>query len=175
MEIAEARAVLGVDETSDWETVRDAYRRLIRQSHPDVAGPGHVHQASSVNIAYAVLDRARTSVERLEPDAVPVTAPAADVTIVGTDTIRIDAPAEESFVRLVEAAHRVGEVTYVDSSCAIFEAVVELSDGESYSLVVSLQGRADGTDAFCTLEALEHIGAEPVELVVAALAGQMVG
>jgi hypothetical protein len=34
---------------------------------------------------------------------------------------------------------------------------------------VSFQGRAHGTDAFCTLEAIEHVGAPPVGPVVAAL------
>jgi hypothetical protein len=170
--------VLGVDGTADWAAVRDAYRRRIRLSHPDVAGPGQVNEAASLNIAYAVLARAERSAETVEPDE-PLAAPPAhdelqpDVRLIGTDTIRIAAPADEAFGRLVDAAHRVGEVTYVDSSCAIFEAVVQLSDGESYSLVVTLQGRAEGTDAFCTLEALEHIGPEPVGLVVAALAAQM--
>ena len=34
------------------------------------------------------------------------------------------------------------------------------------SLVITLQGRADGTDAFCTLEAIEHVASPPVRPVV---------
>ncbi len=37
------------------------------------------------------------------------------------------------------------------------------------SLVISLQGRAAGTDAFCTLEAIQRVAQPPVRHVTEAL------
>ena len=86
----------------------------------------------------------------------PPPVPRVGVAVVGSDTLLLAAPPDEAFARLLEAAHRVGAVTYVDRSCAIFELVVQV-DGESCSLVVTLQGRAHGTEAFVTLESLERV------------------
>jgi hypothetical protein len=63
----------------------------------------------------------------------------------------------------------VGDVTYVDRSCAIFEALVSVPGEGTCSLVVTFQGRSDGTDAFCTLEAIERVASPPVRSVVEAL------
>ncbi len=167
MDLNEARAVLGVADGVDRAAVRAAYRDRIRLAHPDIAGPGATARAADLNEAYALLTRAAPP-PAPTPRGSPPTAHAG-----GHDTIHLDLPADEAFAVLIEAAHRVGEVTYVDRSCAIFETVVVLSDGQSYSLVVTFQGRADGTDAFCTLEAMERVASVPVDLVVDALIEQM--
>ncbi len=75
-------------------------------------------------------------------------------------------PADEAFARLLDACHQIGDVTYVDRSCAILEALVRVEGEGVCSLVITLQGRADGTDAFCTLEALEHVASPPVRAIV---------
>ena len=85
------------------------------------------------------------------------------------DTIRLFMPPDEAFMRLLDAAHRIGDVTYVDRSCAIFETLVAIEGEGVCSLVVTLQGRADSTEAFCTLEAIEHVGSPPVRHVTEAL------
>lgn len=99
-------------------------------------------------------------------------AGAGDVRIAGGDTIVLDSTPTETFRRLVEAAHALGEVSYLDRSSGIFEAVVALTDGTTASLVVSLQWRAhDATcEAFCTLEALERAEHLDVSRVVEQLA-----
>jgi hypothetical protein len=60
-------------------------------------------------------------------------------------------------------------VSYVDRSCAIFEVIVRL-DGESHSLVVTLQPREAKTGALCTLESLERVNSPSPEPVVRQLA-----
>ena len=75
--------------------------------------------------------------------------------VVGGDTLLLAAPPPEAFALLLEAGHQVGEVTYVDRNCSIFEVVLR-QDGETCSLVVTIQGRAHGTEAFLTLEAIER-------------------
>ena len=184
MEVDEARAVLGVLATDEWSAVRLAYRKLIRELHPDRAGPRANDRAAEVNEAYAVLTRAvHGSGPRLpEPPPPPPrpTATARRVTaqIEDGQTLLIGAPPEEAFTRLLEAGHVVGHVSYVDRSCAIFEVVVQ-HEGEACSLVVSLQQHADGTEALCTLESIERVfkpSPEPVvRQLVAALHTPWIG
>lgn len=190
MDLAAARAVLGVDASDEWTTVRDAYRRLVRGSHPDIVGASGVERTIEVNAAYRVLatarragrlhevaapaatgsasgrgPAARPSTEKVdvrpgrpEPRAPSAQGVPADVRLLGTDTIVLGSPPAETFRRLVEAVHSLGEISYIDRGSAIFEAVLALEDGHHASFVVSLQWRAhDATcEAFCTLEALDR-------------------
>ena len=179
MNLDDARAVLGVSAADDWTVVREAYRTLIRTAHPDLVGPSGVDHAVRINAAYRELAVARregrlhdddqelrrqpgpTGPPRPQPRRPPPTAtgtPADDVRLVGGDTIVLSSPPAETFRRLVEAASALGEISYIDRSSAIFEAVLHLQDGKHASFVVSLQWRAhDATcEAFCTLEALDR-------------------
>ena len=163
MDVREARSVLGVAESDGWEAVRTSYRRRIRVAHPDTQADGATTAAAArLNEAYAVLSRAKRA-GRLHapvpgappPPPSPPPPPTVGVALVGGDTLLLAAPPDEAFALLLEAAHRVGEVSYVDRSCAIFEVVVR-QDGETCSLLVTTQGRAHGTEAFLTLEAMER-------------------
>ena len=183
MDVVEARSVLGVTAADGWDVVRRAYRSRIRSAHPDTHGVGATPRAMRLNEAYAVLSRAKRAgaLSAPAPGSPPAGAPAeppppvppsVGVTVIGTDTILLAAPPDEAFALLLDAGHRVGSVSYVDRSCAIFEVVVR-QDGETCSLVVTLQGRAHGTEAFLTLEAMERAASLPpdriVERMVAAL------
>lgn len=184
-DLAEARAVLGVSADDDWSVVRDAYRAEIRATHPDLVGEGGVDRSVTVNAAYRVLalarregrlhDVARPPGANPAPGRSTTTRPAApprwwaertptgertapDVRVIGGDTIVLSSPPAESFRRLVEATHELGEISYIDRSSAIFEAVLALQDGAHASFVVSFQWRAHDAscEAFCTLEALDR-------------------
>jgi hypothetical protein len=163
MDVREARSVLGVGEADGWDAVRTSYRRRIRAAHPDIQGIGATGAvAARLNEAYAVLSRAKRA-GRLHvpvpsappPPPPPPPPPTVGVALVGGDTLLLAAPPDEAFGLLLEAGHRVGEVSYVDRSCSIFEVVVR-QDGETCSLLVTIQGRAHGTEAFLTLEAMER-------------------
>ena len=184
-DLLEARRALGVSVTATWAEVRAAYRERIAAAHPDRAGGSTAH-AAELNDAYTALARARRA-DRLDPGAggarpsttapeQPAAAPASrdrvgvPPEVLEGDTIHLPVPPEEAFARLVEACHRIGDVTYVDRSCAILEALVRIEGEGVCSLVISLQGRASGTDAFCTLESIERVASPPVAGVVAALA-----
>lgn len=177
MDPAAARRALGVGDGASWDEVRAAYRARIQAAHPDRAG-GDTRRAASLNAAYAVLVRARRSDERHtappapppEPSPVPSpTAPSVPAEVLDGDTIRLAMPPDEAFLRLLEAAHRIGDVTYVDRSCAIFETLVAVEGEGACSLVITLQGRAHGTEAFCTLESIERVASPPVRHVTEAL------
>jgi hypothetical protein len=177
VEVAAARSTLGLGPAPTWTEVRVAYRAQIAAAHPDRAG-GDAHRAALVTEAYAVLERAhldghlqvRAPTDR--PPAAPTVhrhrSPPLDEPpeVLDGDTVHLQAPPDEAFVRVLEACHRIGDVTYVDRSCAILETLVRVEGEGTCSLVVTFQGRADGTDAFCTLEAIEHVASPPVRQVV---------
>jgi hypothetical protein len=178
MDVAEARVVLGVGPADGWNVVRAAYRRLIRDAHPDTQGVASTPTAVRINEAYAVLSRAKRSgvVTGAPPHGAarpapppppppPTPPPAVGVTVEGSDTLLLAVPPDEAFALLLEAGHRVGNVSYVDRSCAIFEVVVR-QDGETCSLVVTVQGRAHGTEAWLTLEALERPATLPTDRIL---------
>lgn len=176
MDVGEARQALGIGDEPTWAEVRAAYRRQISAAHPDRSG-GDSSLAARLNDAYAVLVRARRDGTLAQQPARPPEAPAAPPgpaasvpsEVLDGDTIRIHLPPDEAFHVLLDAAHRVGDVTYVDRSCAIFEALVSVPGEGTCSLVVTFQGRSDGTDAFCTLEAIERVASPPVRSVTEAL------
>lgn len=174
MDLATARSVLGVGTRDGWADIRAAYRQRIGRAHPDRAG-GDTRQAARLNIAYATLVRARRAgmLDHAPADPVAATAPphaaGPPAEVLDGDTVHLAVPPDEAFVRLVEACHEIGDVTYVDRSCAILEALVRVEGEGVCSLVISLQGRGGGTDAFCTLESIERVASPPVHDVVAAL------
>jgi hypothetical protein len=177
VEVAAARAELGLGPTPTWTQVRIAYRAQIAASHPDRAG-GDPARAAIVTEAYATLERAHREgrlADRLPPSPPPpppsrhrrAAAPLDEPPeVLDGDTILVVAPPDEAFARIVEACHRIGDVTYIDRSCAILETLVRVEGEGVCSLVITLQGRSHGTEAFCTLEAIEHVASPPVHEVV---------
>lgn len=174
-----ARAWLGLGPAPTWVEVRVAYRAQIAAAHPDRAG-GDTHRAALVNEAYATLETAHRE-GRLAQAPTPVRPPPAPSSarsatpepfaeppeVLDGDTLHLPVPPEEAFVRLLDACHRIGDVTYVDRSCAILETLVRVEGEGVCSLVITLQVQGDdGTDAFCTLEAIERVASPPVRPVV---------
>jgi hypothetical protein len=94
------------------------------------------------------------------PGAVP------EVTRLDPDTIFLAAPADEAFRWMVEVAHDVGEITYLDRSVPILEVLCRFVGEPATSLVITVQGRAHGTEAFCTAESIEARTGPPTEAVV---------
>lgn len=187
-----AASVLGVRPDDDAAVVRDAYRNKIRQCHPDVAGPGGTVRARLVNEAYRVLrGAARVPSEMTDRPRGPGSSDAPGLAtpdvgsdwasdhdpsarLDGPDTLVLDEPPDVAFTLVLQAAHDVGDVTYVDRHCAIVETVLsDIVDGRRRirSVVVSFQGRGDGTtEAFVTLERIDGPEPGPNELPMIARA-----
>jgi hypothetical protein len=172
VEVHEARAVLGVLATDDWFEIRRAYRKLIREIHPDHAGERATARAAELNEAYALLARSTRRAAEPRPHR-PPTAPLKPTThgarmtarIDGGHTLVIDAPPDEAFTRLLDAGHVVGHVSYVDRSAAMFEVIVQ-HGGEACSLVVSIHEHPDGCEALCTMESIQRVFQPAPEPVV---------
>jgi hypothetical protein len=167
VDVDEARAVLGVAAGATEADERSAFRRRLRATHPDVAGP-----RADAGLVVARLIRALAVLRAARAGGAapsPAPAPPAPASRPEGDSVLLDAPADEAFMALLEAAHAVGEVTYADRDIGLLEAIVAPEGGPACSLLITLQGRAGGTEAFCTLEPLGADPAPPVAAVVAGL------
>lgn len=181
MDRAEAAHVLGVAVDADQATVRDAFRTLIRAHHPDRAGASSVRKSTLLIEAHRVLRESASRVPAPSPPSAraPAPSPPVDARVDG-DSLVFRAEPEAVMALLVEAGHRIGEVTYLDRAAGLLEVLVGLQeDGGPHpvtcSLVASLQGRVDAIEVFCTVERLDGHGAPPIAVLVEALAAAVTG
>ncbi len=197
MDTGEALAVLGISPGATADEVRAAYLRLIRDQ-PSRRGrrrSGATRQTARLTQAYAVVravaarQRRRHGAGRpagrraRRPPAAPATAARwpydasaepIEAELLDGDTIAIAAPADEAFAALFEAAGRVGHVAYFDRQLGILETVVRFEGGPTCSVLITLQGRAHHTDAFCTMESIEAAPTPPIRPVVEAIVEELV-
>lgn len=186
MSDSEAAALLGVAPDASWTDVRAAYRKQIRAHHPDRAGAGSSASAARIIEAYRSLESTASSTgtrtgtprstQPTEDDGDRADAPHgqrpvatwldAGVTRVDVDTLTIGTPADEAFRWLLDAAGDLGEITYLDRSGPILEVLCSFADEPATSLVVTVQGRADHTEVFCTVESIEARPAPPAAAVI---------
>ena len=163
MDEAEARQVLGVGARASPGEVRASFRRLVRDSHPDVvpADPAASRATASLVEAYAVLRRVSSAPIIAAPAAPAPTA--RRVTRPGEvvnhgDSLLVDGPPDEVYRHIVEVAHLVGEITYLDPDARLLDTIVTTEEGAACSLLACFQGRAGATEIFFSIEPL---GGEP--------------
>ena len=173
MDLAAARIVLGVTETSRWVEVRATYRDLIRRHHPDTAtdlaetGLRTVRTAQ-ITEAFAVIVAARAEQPETtgtdETEATPSGGTADHVgssfrhPTIGVDDTRVvllDAPLMDAFLALHEAFSVLGAVSYIDRLSLVLEAIVVPIPGQATSLLTWLDRTAEGlTQATICVESL---------------------
>ena len=181
MTLADAIAVLGVASGDDQRTVRDRYRDLMRQVHPDVANTARSGDptglsAALVTEAYAVVASCLAeSSDGCVPSLAPITeTPTARVTATvhsehDGDTVFIEAPPDEAYQRLLDAAAQLGGIGHVDRTLGLLEVIVRFEGGPSCSVLMTLQGRAHGTDVFVEMESIEAAPTPSIAPVLDAL------
>jgi hypothetical protein len=167
MDAATARAVLRVGDGVVDDELRHAYRAALRRSHPDLGGRARDVQQ--------VIDAYRTLLDEPIPAAPPPAPPATAVDVaavtVDGDTVAAELPAGDLFPMLLEVAHGLGQVAYVDDLAGILEIVVTFEGYGACSVVLTLQGRGTGTtEASCTVEALGPGPTPPPDAVAELLA-----
>ena len=196
MDLAEALEVLHLPAGTTMAEVRVAYRALVRTAHPDVRAPGSDPAAATartaqITNAFAVVRRAVIEADGdavPEPPAPPPPPTSASARAGGGtraweidqveadaegDTIAIAAPASEAYSLLVEAGGQIGSIGYVDRRLGILELIVRFEGGPTCSVLINLQGRAFGTDAFCTMESIESAPTPALRPVVEALVEEL--
>jgi hypothetical protein len=166
-----AFATLGVERSCTRSEARGAFRRLLGLHHPD-RHDGDVHSVATTRTiieAFSLVNAefARTNAPRqaadcggdddeshLQSDGIDI-AGDPRVRKLDADTLALFGTLDESYVRLLDVGHLVGDVTYVDRQNGLFESMLRTIHGDAVSLVCTLQGRADETaEAFFTMEPL---------------------
>lgn len=186
MTFSDACRILGVDAGESDAEVRAKFHALMRQHHPDVVAhrPSDSYNERDPALlteAYAlVVDSLRESTDGRVPNAVPVpvaTATPRPQTTVASghdgDTIWIEAPPDEAYQRLLDAAAFLGGIGHVDRNLGLLEVIVRFEGGPSCSVLMTLQGRAHGTDVFCEMESIEAEPAPAILPVLDALVEQL--
>ena len=159
MESSAAWRVLGVTPDATADEIRTAFRLRLRDVHPDVAGVGIVDAndaTRSLLAAYRVA-LASAAVE-LHPFLADQPAPAdhdGPAWLVDRDTVALACSHEEAFARLLDVGSTLGAITYLDRQGELIEVLLRTRLGDTVSLVISFQGRAEWVEAFLTTEVLD--------------------
>lgn len=168
MELPEAWTILGLEPGANARVVRSRYLGRLRATHPDISCHADANaETVELNLAFDVVSRST-----LGPAAPPTSVPGAaegdavGVVLIDDDTIGISAPHSETYLRLVEACHRLGEITHLEPGSGLLSVVVSFVDAPTCQLLLTLQGRANClTEILCTIESLEAADAPPVDAV----------
>ena len=89
------------------------------------------------------------------------------------DTIWIEAPPDEAYQRLLDSAATLGGIGHVDRNLGLLEVIVRFEGGPSCSVLMTLQGRAHGTDVFCEMESIEADPTPSIQPVLESLVEQL--
>jgi hypothetical protein len=180
LNLRDALALLGVTPESSPKTVRTNYHDLMRRHHPDVADLNSVSDSpvldpAILTEAYALVvaefsktDGAKTSGNDLRQDSGPQISHSFPTVVANHDgdTIWIEAPPDEAYQRLLDAAAYLGGIGHVDRTNELLEVIVRFEGGPSCSLLMTLQGRIYGTEIFCEIESIEALPAPPLAPVL---------
>lgn len=164
----EACAILGVGRDAAWSDVRSAYRMHMRRSHPDLASGRDANaRAARINAAFAALaeatDRGRRPIGGAPPSrsdrSVPAPAPVPT----------LEVPAGDVFVRLLEAAYDIGDVSYIDPEAGLIQLL--LTDGgiAASQLLIAIDESVVPATASFTLDSMDAEAAPDIHDVVGRL------
>jgi hypothetical protein len=163
VEVTAAYEVLGVAPEDAWADVRRTYLRLVREHHPDTAldaadaGVRTVRTAQITEAYSALLANREPSRAATPPGFDPrVEEASPDDTLDGGRRVYLGAELDDAFVAMLEVAHVVGVVSYVDRQSAVLETIVTAAPGEATSLLVLLEpsGSEGITEAYLGVEPL---------------------
>lgn len=76
-----------------------------------------------------------------------------DIRVLDDDTIAVRAPGHETVLRMIEAASELGEITFCDPTLGMVQVVIEFVDAPTAQILMTTQGRGDGTtEVFCSVD-----------------------
>ena len=174
-----ARLLLGVEAACSEAEIRAAYRMLLLRTHPDINSKADATERTmALTSAYLLL----TS---LVVDPAPAAAPQQEeptaqqgrrraqkkeeeieILLLGDLTISVAAPASETLMLLIDMAHELGEISYLDPSAGLLEIVIEFVEEPTSSVLLSMQGRGNATtEVFCSVEPLSGGISPPADAV----------
>jgi hypothetical protein len=162
--------MLGLPVGAPWPEVRATYLRLVRQHHPDtgvdLADVGRrTVRTAQITEAYALLASLRERPVDVAVDRGARPAPwRFDDALDDSRRVLLDASFDHAFVALLEVAHLVGAVSYVDRGSGVLEVIVTPLPTQASSLIIYLEpGEERGvTEA---VFGVEPLGSHPPALL----------
>lgn len=185
-ELAAALGALRVSPPADWEDVRSAYRDGLMSAHPDTTGEADVDGRTS-----GVVDAFRLLRSATQDGLVPlaqVMAEAAAAAAVATAAATLGASSEnpllpavvletapgDVFSRVHEALSTEGEISGIDPSAGMVQAVVNTPGYAASQLTAEVTPTGDGdAQVLFTLEPLGVGEAPPIESIVQRLGARL--
>lgn len=168
--------LLDVDPTMEWHDIRARYRELIRQVHPDVDPSDVAHRrAAALNDAIAVLASATRhgrDTLALDPDAArPPGACVGDARRpdAADAAMTLRARAGDVFVQLLDAAHEIGDVAYIDPEAGIIQVLLDQRGPAAAQLLIALDTDTNPPLASFQLDSMDATNAPRIADVVASL------
>jgi hypothetical protein len=177
-------------DAADPDVLRRAYRRRMREVHPDVNPDADAAELTvAISRAYRLLtsrsphsgqdaprsgprgpgaDHGGDPLERArrpaagQPDGERPRVRQITVELLDDSSILVEEDRETTFTALLEAAQSLGEIGYLDRSAWLVEVLVEFVEAPTSSVVMTLQGRNRGTEVFCTVEPLSGGDSPPI-------------
>ncbi|MDZ7679031.1 MAG: J domain-containing protein [Acidimicrobiales bacterium] len=170
-----ARRLLGVDAEADADELRQAYRALMRRHHPDMASddPAATSRAAALASAYALLSTPTTEAPAPPPPPGPDRPPATSVRADGA--VLVEAPGNETFLRVLDALETIGDVTYRDRAGGYLQAIVQPADAPLCTMVVAIEPRSIDTMVLVSLDSMDSEAAPEVDPILHELARRIAG
>ena len=173
-----ARLLLGVEAACSEAEIRAAYRMLLLRTHPDINSKADATERTmALTSAYLLLtslvvDPAPAAAQQEKPPAEQGRRRAQkkeeeiESLLLGDLTISVAAPASETLMLLIDMAHELGEISYLDPSAGLLEIVIEFVEEPTSSVLLSMQGRGNATtEVFCSVEPLSGGISPPADAV----------
>ena len=173
-----ARLLLGVEAACSEAEIRAAYRMLLLRTHPDINSKADATERTmALTSAYLLLtslvvDPAPAAAQQEEPAVeqgrrrAPKKEEEIEILLLGDLTISVAAPASETLMLLIDMAHELGEISYLDPSAGLLEIVIEFVEEPTSSVLLSMQGRGNATtEVFCSVEPLSGGISPPADAV----------
>jgi hypothetical protein len=168
MSLADACAVLGVRSDATWDDIRAAYRAGIRRTHPDLAdSEGATARAARLNAAFAVLGEATDRGRRPAGDAPEPSHGRLPGRPEPTPTLEV--PAGDVFVRVLEAAYDIGEVSYIDPEAGLIQLLLGDGGPAASQLLIVIDDSVVPATASFTLDSMDADAAPDIREVVGRL------
>ncbi len=174
--VAAALQTLGLEPSAPWHEIRGRYRDLIRLAHPDMerTDPAATTRAVGVNVAFDVLAAATSNGTRPLPP-VPVRVPADNLAPSPSAAVTLEAGPGDVFVQLLDAAHVIGDVSYMDPEAGLIQVLLDGGDPCSAQLLIAVDQHAEPPTASFTLDSQNASTAPPIRSIVDELAAAIKG
>ena len=148
----------------------------MRRHHPDVArsDPEATDIAARLTTAYALLTTPDPLFPNGRPPPAGSTTPHPDgpphTEVRADGAIIVEAPGNETFLRVHDALESIGDVTYRDRAAGYLQVIVQPADGPLCTMVVAIEPRSIDSMVLISIDSMDSNAAPPIEPILVELA-----